>query len=107
MRLESFISWSIRSFFQTLQVTSWNVGKNIKFWKGKTINLKNINFIKESIYKREGYIFKKYKSKKLKNINILKAYIKIEKIIKFGDTETKKLKFYQHEEPISIKKYKY
>ena len=75
--------------------------------KRKTINLKNINFIKESIYKREGYKFKKYKSKKLKNINILKAYIKIEKIIKFGVTETKKLKFYQHEEPISIKKYKY
>ena len=33
----------------------------------------------------------------------MKAYIKIEKVIKFGNIEFQKLKFHQHEEPISIK----
>ena len=31
----------------------------------------------------------------------------MEKIIKFGDTETKKQKFNQHKEPILTKKFKY
>ena len=33
----------------------------------------------------------------------MKAYIKMERIIKFGDTETEKQEFYQHKKPISIK----
>ena len=34
---------------------------------------------------------------------VLKAYIKMEKIIKYGDIEIQKQKFYQHKRPISIK----
>ena len=35
----------------------------------------------------------------------MKAYIKMKKrIIKFGDTDIEKLKFYQYKRPISIKK---
>ena len=33
----------------------------------------------------------------------MKAYIKMEAILKSGDIETKKQKFHQHKEPISIK----
>ena len=32
----------------------------------------------------------------------MKAYIKMEKVIKFGDTELYKQRFHQHKEPISI-----
>ena len=34
---------------------------------------------------------------------ILETYIKMGKVIKFGDIEIQKQKFYEHKEPISIK----
>ena len=52
---------------------------------------------------------KKLKNYKLKinKYNFLKAYIKMEKIIKFGDTEVQKQNFDQHEKCVSIRNYKY
>ena len=45
--------------------------------------------------KVKNYEFGKYK--------FLRAHVKMEKVIKFGDTEIHKQVFHQHKEPISIK----
>ena len=65
-----FIFLKCKEFFQALQVTSWNIRKKV-----------------------ENYKFKKYKT-------FVKAYIKMEKHIKFGDTEINKQRLHQ---PILIK----
>ena len=46
-------------------------------------------------------IEKKEHYKEIKKV--LKGYMKIEKVIKFGNTEIQKQKFHQHKELISIK----
>ena len=38
-----------------------------------------------------------------KNTKTFEKYTKIERVIKFGDTEAQKQQFHQHKRPISIK----
>ena len=61
-------------FFQTLEVTSWNVRKKYKFLKAfikaRNYKFKKYKFLKA--YVKKDHKFKKYESRKLKNINLQK-----------------------------------